>query len=248
VAELIQSRRLGELSELRHGFSTRRGGVSEGAYASLNLAFNDDAPAAVRENRRRFLSAVGAPDPLELLQVHGDRIVEAEALDAGAEGDALVSEVPATLAVKTADCVPLLVARLDGRGRVNGIAAVHCGWRSTVAGLARKVVRRLGAPDRLLCVMGPSISVAAFEVGPEVVHAARQSLDGAPPPMRPGRGDRAFLDLPALVRLHLESEGVPSGDIEDPRHCTHGEPENFFSYRRDGPCGHHLAVISWPAP
>ncbi len=250
MAELIRSRVLLELTGLRHGFSTRRGGVSTGPYASLNLAFNDDDPEAVGENRRRFLSALGVPDPFELRQVHGDQLVEATQLGAGqdAAGDALVSEGPATLAVKTADCVPLLVARLDAKGDVTAVAAVHCGWRSTVAGLARKTVRRLGPASRLFCAMGPSISAQAFEVGPEVIEAARESLDGALPPMRAGRGDRAFLDLPKLVRRHLEEEGVPPAQIEDPTHCTHGEPERFFSYRRDGPCGHHLAVISWPEP
>lgn len=248
VAELIQSSLLAGLSGLRHAFSTRTGGVSEGAFASLNLAFNADAAEAVRENRRRFLKTLDVPAPKELRQVHGDRLVEAEHVRTDEPGDGLVSEGPETLSVKTADCVPLLVARLGMDGCVDGIAALHCGWRGTVAGLARKLVARLGPASRLFCSMGPSISREAFEVGPEVVEAARRSLDGGAPPVVPGRGDRSFLDLPALVRMHLEVEGVPATQIEDPAHCTHGEPERFFSYRRDGPCGHHWAVISWPAP
>src|SRR5688572_3343674 len=135
------------LRGVRHGFSTRRGGVSTGRYATLNLGAKwGDDPAHVEHNRRRVAAAGGFA--LERLytarQVHGARvalIVEGvvPARVAEAEADALVSTVAgAALGVFTADCVPILIADSDGRA-----AAVHAGWRGTVAGVAAAAVEAL---------------------------------------------------------------------------------------------------------
>ena len=233
---------------IRHGFATRRGGVSAGAFASLNLARNvGDDPAAVAENHRRLAEAVGYARLYEVSQVHGDRILEVDARRAPAdvrteEADALIARGPGVaVGVRTADCVPVLLA--DPEARL--VAAVHCGWRGVAAGLASAVVRRLVArgahASRLRAALGPHIRQERFEVGEEV----------ALPLLRAAAGDRRVVDrtrprphvdLAAIVVGQLRALGVEQ--VDDVGGCTHGEPERFFSHRRDaGRTGRHLSVV-----
>ncbi|HEX4460144.1 MAG TPA: polyphenol oxidase family protein, partial [Polyangia bacterium] len=167
------------LRGVRHGFSTRRGGVSTGRFATLNLGgkWGDD-PDAVAHNRRRFAAAGGFD--LERLftakQVHGARVavvVEGTLPErvAAVEADVVVTAQPgAVVGVYTADCVPILFA--DGDGRV---AAAHAGWRGTVQGVAVAAVEALvsiGARrEQLHAALGPSICARCFEVGEEVAAA-----------------------------------------------------------------------------
>ncbi|MGZ3428856.1 MAG: polyphenol oxidase family protein, partial [Polyangia bacterium] len=164
------------LNGLRHGFSTRRGGVSTGRYATLNVGgkWGDD-PEHVAHNRRR-LAAAGGFDLSRLYtarQVHGARValvVEGTLPErvAETEADVVVTAQPgAVVGVYTADCVPILVADDEGR-----VAAAHAGWRGTVAGVAAAAVEALvsiGARrERLRAALGPSICARCFEVGDEV--------------------------------------------------------------------------------
>jgi YfiH family protein len=230
-----------------HGFSTRVGGVSEGAFASLSFGAGDEAER-VAENVRRFATAVGF-DPRALrqvTQVHGARAVDANTMKdeqtAREEGDALFlapggASHARAVGVRVADCVPVLVATRD-RGE---IAAIHAGWRGIAGGVVAAAMARLEGREKVAAI-GPCIGPCCFEVGAEVVPRvlAAAGDDGAIVARRDGT--KAYLDLRLAVRRQLESAGAL--DIEDVPGCTRCEKERFFSYRRDGErSGRHLAVI-----
>jgi YfiH family protein len=237
------------LTGARHGFSTRRGGVSAGRYATLNLSAKwGDDPAHVEHNRRRVAAAGGFQ--LERLftarQVHGARvavIVEGVLPErvAEVEADALVSIVPGTVVgVVTADCVPILLA--DGEGRV---AAAHAGWRGTVAGVASAAVEALvsvGARrEKIRGALGPSICARCFEVGEEV---AAEFDRVAPESVERADGRKPHVDLWRANRALLEAAGVERARIDAEPACTAHNPEVYFSFRRDGSgIGQQLSFI-----
>lgn len=233
----------------RHGYSTRRGGVSTGRYATLNVGgkWGDDA-ANVAENRRRLAAAGGFP--LERLftarQVHGARVavvVEGVLPErvAEVEADALVSVVPgAVIGVYTADCVPILFS--DGEGRVG---AAHAGWRGTVAGVGPATVEALvsmGARrEAIVAALGPSICARCFEVGEEV---AAELARAAPQAVVRTLGQKPHGDLWIANREQLVRAGLRPEHVEAQPACTMCEPERFFSFRRDGAgIGQHLSFI-----
>lgn len=233
------------LADLVHGFSTRLGGVSVGRYATLNLGgkWGDD-PAAVVENRRRLADAAGfAIDGLRIArQVHGRAIADADGRSADAvlaiEADAVIASTPgATVGVLTADCVPILLA--DGTGRV---AAIHAGWRGTVARIVEAAVDALaerGAErGRMRAAIGPSICARCFEVGDEVA----AQFDGA---FVDRSEAKPHVDLWAANRAQLAAAGV--GAIDVLGRCAMHEPETFYSFRRDGgQIGQMLSFIAAP--
>lgn len=242
--DLLTSTRL----RARHGFPTRLGGVSQGAFASLNASLTvGDAPDAVAHNLVLLARAAGvSPERLVTArQVHGVNVVRAEP-GSPAEADALwTSEPGVAVGVRTADCLPVLFEDAD-RGLV---AAAHAGWRGLLGGVLTGTVLALEAAGarraQLAAAVGPCIRACCFEVdgdlpqrfaqafGPEVVVA------GA----RPGR---VHLDLQAAARLELERAGVPARAIEVLAACTCCEPR-FFSHRRDrGLTGRHLSFITCP--
>ncbi|MEO0325061.1 MAG: peptidoglycan editing factor PgeF [Myxococcota bacterium] len=231
-----------------HGFATRRGGVSAGPFASLNLARDlGDEASAVAENHRRLATAIGYERLFEVSQVHGDRIrlvgagEDPEAVRRE-EADAIIAREPGVaIGVRTADCVPLLLAA-PGAGLV---AAVHCGWRGVAAALAPQVVHRLVAlgarPGELSGALGPHIRRARFEVGEEVVAPLLAAAGGDVSVVDRSRA-RPHVDLAAIVVAQLRAAGVTQ--VEDTGGCTYDEPYRFFSHRRDaGRTGRHLSVI-----
>lgn len=229
-----------------HGFSTRVGGVSEGPYASLNLGRTvGDEPAAVAENVRRFLAALGADEArfYEVSQVHGRAVVVVAAGEDVArvrerEADALVARAPsAAVAVRTADCVPILLADPE----TGAVAAVHAGWRGVVARVLDAAIDALGAPpSRVVAAIGPHIR--AFEVSDEVARAIAEVAHDAP--VVEARTPRPHVDLAAAVRAQLRHRGLPEDAIDDVGGCTLTEPDRFFSHRRDeGRTGRHLSAI-----
>jgi len=236
-----------------HGFSDRRGGVSEGSFASLNLGGKwGDEPERVAENLKRLGRATGL-DVLSLVrvkQVHGTNIVRAIDATATTEADALWSTRDDRLAcgVMTADCVPVLLADDD-----NVCAAVHSGWRGTVDDVVGDTVRTLvehGArPSRLRAAIGPCIGLEAFEVGEEVAEpfqALGRVLAGESAFVVRQGYDKPHVDLVAVVRAQLERAGVPASQIERVGGCTHDNPDTYFSYRRDGATtGQHLSFIGF---
>lgn len=233
---------------VRAAFTTRRGGVSEGAYASLNLGRSGgDVSAHVSENRRRVAAALGLPaEPCWIRQVHGARVVRMpeQAALPEPEADGSVTMTPRTvIAVQAADCLPVLFC--DRRARVVG--AAHAGWRGLAAGVLEATVTALGvAPAELLAWLGPAIGPEAFEVGAEVRAAFLAHDAAAAGAFRAAAApDKYFADLFALARQRLQGAGVRA--IFGGGLSTHGDARQFYSYRRDGATGRHAALI-WLQP
>lgn len=254
-----------------HAFSTRIGGVSTGAFASLNLGnpveVEKDPADIVQENYRRLLTAIGCPADMPrawVKQVHGGMVelidlegeneygetLEAEIRDRFSgqiSADGLVCVVPGVLlTVRVADCVPVLLASDDGRA----VAAVHAGWRGVVRQVLAKAVRTLheaagtaGRPSRLVAAIGPAISAENFEVGEEVADEfSRMELGDAIQPPAPGR-PKPHVDLQKAVFLQLKRLGIDRIDGNDL--CTFRDAAEFYSHRREsGKTGRQVAVIA----
>ena len=244
-----------------NGFSTRLGGVSDMPHDSLSLAgFHDDVAENILENRRRFLKFFPGQWSLAgCWQVHGAdvRVVNSVEEAKPAEDqlgetiycDVIVSNADRVLAgVKTADCVPILI----GDPRTRSFAAVHAGWRGTLATAAIAGVKRLsdeyGArAEDLRVAIGVSAGACCYEVGSEVIDAFTNRFpDGAKlfTPTRPGH---AFVDLLTANRDQLESIGVKPDRIHIAPLCTMCRTDLFFSYRKEkqlhGKVGRLMAVI-----
>lgn len=222
------------------GTTTRVGGVSTGVFASLNLgAHVGDDPAAVAENRSRFVTVCDLPaEPTWLTQVHGTTVsVAGETSAAGA--DAAIARHPAAVvAVLTADCLPILLCARSGEE----IAAIHGGWRGLAAGVIISTLSRMAtAPGALMAWLGPAISQSAFEVGDEVREAFVDLEAAAGECFEPNEQGRWQADLYGLARLQLQKAGV--GAVYGGEYCTHSDSSRFFSYRRDGECGRMASFI-----
>jgi YfiH family protein len=215
-----------------------------GKRASLDLGPAGDAGADVHENRARVARAAGlAPERLVLAeQVHGAAVVRARP-GTLIEADALwTDERDAWLGIRTADCVPVLLCSEDGAR----VAAVHSGWRGTVARIAQGAVATLareGAPgETLRAAIGPSIGVCCYEVSEDLAGRFADAF-GAEVVRRDG--PRPHLDLRWAVRRTLLQAGVQQAHIEDVPGCNACDPQRFFSHRRDrGGTGRHLAFIA----
>lgn len=231
---------------LRHGFSTREGGVSN-AYGEgeLNLGFTkDDARAAVEHNRERFVEAVFAGARLATVkQVHGVgvRVVRAEA--GAAEADGMVTDVAGgALGILTADCVPVLVA--DTRRRVVG--AFHAGWRGTAAGIVGEGIAQMRseygcAVEDLVAAVGPSIGPCCYAVGEEF-------RERFAPAVLARREGALWLDLWEANRRQLVAAGLREQALTVLRECTacarvEGR-RKYFSHRAEqGRTGRALGLI-----
>ena len=233
---MLQATELATMPGARHGFFTRRGGVSEGAWASLNMSQrNGDEPERVERNRALAATALAvAPERLVTArQVHGVATVAVTApwaLVDAPEADALVTDRPGLLlGVLTADCAPLLL--VDPVAGVVG--AAHAGWKGALAGVVESVVAAMAglgaAPGRIVAAVGPCIGPASYEVGPEfVARFAAADRDSA---RFFGQGaGQALFDLPGYVALRLHRAGV--GRCQGLERDTCAEDELFFSYRR----------------
>lgn len=223
------------------GTTLRAGGVSSGRYASLNLAAHvGDDPELVRINRRRSMEMCGLPaEPLWLNQVHGTRVVTAETAAGEREADAIVTgRTGIVCAVLTADCLPVVFASAAG----DEIAVAHAGWRGMANGILEATVAAMTAPaPQLLAWLGPAISQAAFEVGSDVRERFIRQQAGASEHFRDNDRGRWQADLYGLARLRLANCGI-AGTYGGGR-CTVGEPDDFFSYRRDGQCGRMATFV-----
>lgn len=219
----------------RHGFFTRKGGASSGIFAGLNCGpGSTDLSEAVAINRARVAGAM-AVDTEALLTVHQVHSADVVTVDAPfadrPHADAMVTAVPGiVLGILTADCQPVLFH--DAAAGV--IGAAHAGWRGTQAGVLEATVaamERLGAHrGAISAVIGPTISQAAYEVGPEFVDGFLADDPASARFFVQGKGDRALFDLPAFGLYRLRKAGV--GHVEWTRHCTYRDPDRFFSYRR----------------
>jgi polyphenol oxidase len=242
-------------------FSTRRGGVSEGAYASLNLGrLTSDSGANVDANRARLASAVGLPRERFMYgrQVHGARVRRAleppgAARPATEEDGQATALRDAAALVFVADCLPvMLVAEPSGDRRAapaaNGsgpdgsaVAALHCGWRGLAGGIVAEgvaAVQELAGPGRVVAALGPGARGCCYEVG-EDVHEAFSGVPGA-------RAGERHLDLPAIARHMLAKAGV--AEVHDAGLCTICAGAGlFFSHRRDGGITGRQAGVVWRA-
>jgi len=278
---ILNVRVFSDFSWLLHGFSTRQGGFST-CYGgkSLNLSLTQhDSESSVTHNRALFLHALGAEDengktwPLvQVKQIHSSLIQRVETPSREAlPGDGLITSTPGLLlAIKTADCVPVLVA--DSKRKVVG--AFHAGWRGTVARIAEKGIgemrRHFGSvPRDLRAAIGPCIRRCCYVVGPEVRAQFESQFTYADELFHdvfnsnslhvrypllfldrraPGHGDPAsdiHLDLVEANRRQLEDAGLRSDHIEVADGCTACDTTRFFSHRAErGKTGRMMAVIA----
>lgn len=260
---VYQSRQLLELGVI-HAFSTRIGGVSTGPFESLNFGNPtggvQDSVEHLQDNCARLLAGLEIPDiPMAWVQqVHGGIVAMLRAKGEGeysetsdaeirdrfqgqTRADAIVSDVAtAVLAVRIADCAPVLLASDDGRV----IAAIHAGWRGVVAKIVEHTVsdmHTLGKdPQRIVAAIGPAIGVEHFEVGPEVAESFRAAgLAGA---IRTEGFAKAHIDLGAAIKQQLRQCGVQR--VDGGALCTCSNAIDFFSHRRDhGSTGRMVAMI-----
>jgi YfiH family protein len=230
--------------------TTRHGGVSVGAFASLNLGLHvGDDPDAVVENRRRALGLLGAglDDLVVPAQVHGAGAVVVGRAEAGrgsrsvadelAGVDAVVTTEPGlVLCVLAADCAPVVL--WDPAAAV--LACVHAGWRGALGGVLEAAVGTMAAhgarPEHMLAGIGPTIAADRYEVGADVLAALEAHLGSTEAWCRPGRTGHWWFDLAGAVRSALERAGLDPANVETSAAST-GPPQPFYSFRAEGNCG-----------
>ncbi len=233
---------------VRHGFSTRLGGVSEGIYESMNLSFTrGDDPQRVRENFVRFCTAVGVDsrDAVVSAQEHHIVVYNATAADRGrgvwrergyADIDGLLTDEPrVVLFTQYADCVPLFFA--DPIKRVVGTA--HAGWRGTAAKMGAVMIERMVsdygcAREDILAAVGPSIGPCCFEVDEPVRLAFAEAIGFADECTKPMGNGKSHLDLWEINRRTLVEAGVKAEHITATDLCTRCHPDVFWSHRITG--------------
>ncbi|MDE2319994.1 MAG: laccase domain-containing protein [Rhodospirillales bacterium] len=232
----------------RHGFFTRRGGVSSGYYASLNCGFSSDDSLSVRENRARASVALGIASSslLGLKQVHGKSVVTVTSPWAEGEGpqaDALVTRLPGlALGIITADCAPVLFFGDNG-----AVGAAHAGWRGAFDGVLEETAQALyslGA-TKIKATIGPCIHQPSYEVGLELRNAVLAEAPSSACFFVAGRLDHFWFDLPGYCASRLLRAGI---DAKILPYDTCADETNFFSYRRktlrvEPVTGHQISII-----
>jgi len=238
-----------------NGFSTRIGGVSEFPENSLNLAgYDEDSEENIAENRRRFLSVFDKNYALaSCWQIHSAdvRVVKdlADAADGNCKMDALVSDADnVLLGVKTADCVPVLVADV----KTKAFAAIHAGWRGTVQSIVINAIEKLKEnygtdPKDLICAIGPAATCKNYEIGQDVIDAFRANFPDSENLFTPTKQNHALIDLHTANNQQLKSIGVLPENIYVAPLCTMERNDLFFSYRKEkklhGKTGRLMSVI-----
>lgn len=238
---------LDALPFIRHGFSTRLGGVSEEVYTAMNLSFGrGDDPERVSENFRRQCEAMGVTADRVVLskQTHTVRIQNVTGADAGngvtgpqryEDIDGLLTDEPnVVLCTQHADCVPLFL--VDPVRRVIGLS--HSGWRGTANRMAAVTVERMNRdygcrPDDLLAGIGPSIGPCCFEVGEDVA-AVFEQMPETDETCFGHRGEKATVNLWEINRRLLCEAGVAASNITVTDLCTACHPDVFWSHRVQG--------------
>lgn len=239
-----------ELPGVRHAFFTRKGGVSEGLYAGLNVGVGSrDDPAAVAENRARAAAHLGG-DLVTAYQVHSPDAVVAGGpwTEEPPRADAVVTATPGVICgALAADCAPILLA--DPEARV--VAAAHAGWAGALGGVAESAIARmieLGArTDRIRAVVGPCIGPASYEVGLEFLERFVAADPANARFFTPGATlEKRQFNLPEFVLSRLRAAGVERCEWVGRDTCA--EPEWFYSNRRafkagEGDYGRLLSAI-----
>jgi YfiH family protein len=234
---------------LRHGFSTRHGGVS----GTLNLQEASwDSTDRVQQNRRRFLAALqmDASSLFTMHQTHSNRVHVIKNLEDSKnwlEGDAFITRVEnAALAIKTADCLPVLIADPIHVA----VGAVHSGWRGTLLRILPNTIQAMqqtfgSDPAELLIAVGPGIRACCFEVGAEVVQLFKESYPEsafAQPILE--RPEKYLIDLVKILQIQMDAVGILPQNRHDLGICTCCNTQDFFSYRAEGfASGRMMAII-----
>lgn len=242
-AKLLKSHTLERVTGVKHCFTTRQGGFSEGHLSSLNIGrTRGDCPETIQKNYDTIAKQMGFDtDKLRLTsQVHGDvvlKVAEGYGLfnQPNIDCDALITDVAGiSLVVYTADCVPILLC--DPQRRC--IAAIHAGWRGTSVNIVHKTIDRLyqeygSSPENIVAAIGPAIGRCCYEVGEEVVSALSGLYPQAGDTM--SRTDSKWhADLKDMNRALMVQAGVLPQNISVDGHCTRCNPELFWSHRRHG--------------
>lgn len=244
---VIKAGILGNIDWLFHAFFTRLGGFSEPPFKELNLSFTvGDNPPTVAQNWEKVKSYLPFREVHLLRQIHGDKIYLTNRfwgkspiwLD---EGDALITnKVGLGIGILTADCAPVFLVNLSRKK----IAAVHSGWRGTVAKIVVKALNaiREAEDDKIIAVIGPTISGEKYMVGEEVIEQVKElEIDNMEIWWQDSEGFY-HLDIPSTITHLLLKNGVNSSNIVSIPCCTYKD-DSFYSYRRDGITGRQLSVI-----
>jgi len=238
---------------LLHGFMGRRGGKSVGRYAGLNVSYRvGDDRKVVSQNVCDMKAAVGIHERkiVTMQQVHGDNIVDVKdrKLKEVGEADGMITaESGIYLGVLTADCVPLLFVA----PKQKLVAAVHAGWRGTLAGIAQKTVERLSSQynvtaEDIEVAMGPSIGACCYEVKDDVAGPLMKRWGKLTTPSISVKQGKSFINLSRLNRDILRAAGVPGKQLFQVGPCTRCASDDFFSYRfAGGETGRQISVIGW---
>ena len=221
--------------------TTRNGGVSTGECATMNLARNVvDDPDNVAQNQA-LLRAVTGVDPVWMSQVHGINVIAVDTPPTMPVGDAALARHPGrAVAVRIADCLPVLFCDRDG----TCVAAAHAGWRGLAAGILEATIEKMRVdPAQLLAWFGPAIGPEKFEVGEDVLEAfvSRDQAAAAAFKPHPEHEHKWLADLFALASIRLDGAGVTArygGGL-----CTVSNPDRFFSHRRDRTPARMAALI-----
>lgn len=225
---------------IRAGVTTRKGGFSKTPFDELNLATHvgDDA-SRVSKNRQHLRSLLNLQsEPVWLNQVHGNRIINADAIES-LDADGSFTDTPGTVCtIMTADCVPVLFCNRDG----TRVAAVHIGWKGFCAGILDNAIKVFAQdlPGTHVWI-GPHISRRNYEVGDDVRDACQARDSSLTRAFGPNSRGRWQADLEQMIRHELEKQGVR--DITSSGHCTFADSGHFYSYRRDGQTGRFASLI-----
>lgn len=222
--------------------TTRKGGFSQGDYASLNLGDHvKDDPGTVARNRQLLRDHLGLPSaPLWLQQTHSTICINAAQSKTGCEADAAWTNQPGVVCtVMTADCLPVFFAH-PSEGK---IAIAHAGWRGLAQGVLENTLKSMDCPaDQVTVWLGPAIGAKVFEVGDEVREAFVSQLDQAEAAFKRNNRGRWLADIYLLARQRLQQQGVQS--LSGGQFCTYSESDRFFSYRRHAVTG-RMASLIW---
>lgn len=227
-----KSANLSALPGIVHGFFGRQGGVSAGDFASLNASdAGGDEPGVVAENRARIAAALGGGALTLLTQTHSAAVVVRLDSAGRPEADAQITDKPALLlGILTADCVPVLFA--DPQARIVG--AAHAGWKGAVTGVVENTLHAMiaaGAESaRIVAAIGPAISGANYEVGPDFAATMNGTYPKAARHIFMPPGGREHFDLPGFVGEQLKSFGIVN--VERAGQCTYANEDRYFSHRR----------------
>ncbi|MDQ3440846.1 MAG: peptidoglycan editing factor PgeF [Planctomycetota bacterium] len=248
--------RLLDAAGVPHAFSTRLSGVSPAPFDSLNLGNPSgcdvlDDGERIERNYALLQNAIGCVEfpRCRMHQVHAaavHNVRAGEPFESGVKGDALTSDDPRrVIAIRVADCVPVLVA--TGEGKV--VAAIHAGWRGVVANVVGATVKELEVRSQsssasFVAAIGPCIGFDAFEVGPEVV-TEFEKVFGGEAPVRHADDGKGRVDLRESVKLQLAAAGLRAENIDVTDRCTYRDAAEFYSHRRDrGITGRMAALIA----